>query len=406
MKKLNAKKIIVGTVISMGLALPLTATANGNLLGHPQTVEAATMKVALKHNAFLYNSKGHRVGKRKLYRGHSYTYYSVKSINGKVFYRVGKNRYIKSGNVKTSYILGRKKHAKKHTNRVNTGSIEETNTNTKLTINTAGMGTPKFQVSIDKTNADVFSASHTTTNGSWIGTMALDGTYNAYAEDNDMYEIGNGQWIHSNIAEVISNSSSPNLSTKQDNTKKSPVNNPSHSKNTEKKPTKSSTSSTTSHKTSNSSKSNVIVGNLTSTQKQEVINYFVQMVNADRTKLGRNPLKLDEKLSSESQQRAIHNDIVLLNTGHNDHHEDEHGNSLIPDDAVSEAETGLVVYPNDTPKELAQFAYDQFMLRDASSNWAHKKDLLNSNWKTIGVGVYFAQGTDNYKFGSLVANLR
>ena len=155
MKKLNAKKIIVGTVISMGLALPLTATANGNLLGHPQTVEATTMKIALKHNAFLYNSKGHRVGKRKLYRGHSYTYYSVKNINGKVFYRVGKNRYIKSGNVKTSYILGRKKHAKKHTNRVNTASIEET-TNTKLTINTAGMGTPKFQVSIDRTNADIF----------------------------------------------------------------------------------------------------------------------------------------------------------------------------------------------------------------------------------------------------------
>lgn len=222
MKKLNAKKIIVGTVISMGLALPLTATANGNLLGHPQTVEAATMKVALKHNAFLYNSKGHRVGKRKLSRGHSYTYYSVKSINGKVFYRVGKNRYIKFGNVKTSYILGRKKHAKKHTNRVNTGSIEGTNTNTKLTINTAGMGTPKFQVSIDKTNADVFSASHTTTNGSWIGTMALEGIYNVYAEDNGMYEIGNGQWIHSNIAEVISNGSSQ---TNQNNAKKStPIN--------------------------------------------------------------------------------------------------------------------------------------------------------------------------------------
>lgn len=30
MKNLNAKKIIAGTVISMGLALPLTATTNGN----------------------------------------------------------------------------------------------------------------------------------------------------------------------------------------------------------------------------------------------------------------------------------------------------------------------------------------------------------------------------------------
>ena len=405
MKKLNAKKIIVGTVISMGLALPLTATANGNLLGHPQTVEATTMKIALKHNAFLYNSKGHRVGKRKLYRGHSYTYYSVKNINGKVFYRVGKNRYIKSGNVKTSYILGRKKHAKKHTNRVNTASIEET-TNTKLTINTAGMGTPKFQVSIDRTNADIFSASHTTANGSWIGTMALAGTYNVYAEDNGMYEIGNGQWIHSNIAEIISNSSSPNLSTKQDNTQKSPANTPSHSENIEKKPTKSSTSSTTSHKTSNSSKSNAIVGNLTSTQKQEVINYFVQMINTERTKNGLNPLQLDEKLSAEAQQRAIHDGTTLANTGEEDAHKDEKGNDLMPSDAGGEVEAGIMVYPNDTPKELARFAYNQFMENDADQNWAHKNNLLHSYWTTIGVGIYFAKGTNNFNFGSLVADLK
>lgn len=381
MKKLNAKKIIVGTVISMGLALPLTATANGNLLGHPQTVEAATMKVALKHNAFLYNSKGHRVGKRKLYRGHSYTYYSVKSINGKVFYRVGKNRYIKSGNVKTSYILGRKKHAKKHTNRVNTGSIEETNTNTKLTINTAGMGTPKFQVSIDKTNADVFSASHTTANGSWIGTMVLDGTYNVYAEDNGMYEIGNGQWIHSNIAEVISNGSSQ---TNQNNAKKStPIN--------------TATSNKT-KKASTSSKSQSHTKALpTEADLQDAANRFLEMVNKDRAALGIKPLTLNTHLSEEAKQRSIHDAAHLVKYGTEDNHVDENGNLLLPSDTRAE-----ICSPLSSHNDIAEFAHFEFMKNDAAAHWAHKRDLLNPEYSEIGIGITIGNGTAPITYGSLV----
>lgn len=384
MKKLNAKKIIVGTVISMGLALPLTATANGNLLGHPQTVEAATMKVALKHNAFLYNSKGHRVGKRKLYRGHSYTYYSVKNINGKVFYRVGKNRYIKSGNVKTSYILGRKKYAKKHTNRVNTGSIEETNTNTKLTINTADMGTPKFQVSIDKTNADVFSASHTTTNGSWIGTMALDGTYNVYAEDNGMYEIGNGQWIHSDIAEVISNSSSQTTQTNQNNAKKSiPIN---------------AAISNKTKKTSTSSKSQSHTKALPSeADLQDAANRFLEMVNKDRVALGRKPLTLNANLSEEAKQRSIHDANSLVTTYREDDHKDESGNLLMPGDSQAEIETML-----SSEDDIAKFAYFEFMQNDAAENWGHKKNLLNPAFTQIGIGITIGNGPSTYTYGSLV----
>lgn len=387
MKKLNAKKIIVGTVISMGLALPLTATANGNLLGHPQTVEAATMKVALKHNAFLYNSKGHRVGKRKLYRGHSYTYYSVKSINGKVFYRVGKNRYIKSGNVKTSYILGRKKHAKKHTNRVNTAYIEET-TNTKLTINTAGMGTPKFQVSIDKTNADVFSASHTTANGSWIGTMVLDGTYNVYAEDNGMYEIGNGQWIKSSIAEVISNSSSQTTQTNQNNTEKStPINTA-----TSNKTKKASTSS----KSQSSTKALPTEADL-----QDAANRFLEMVNKDRVALGRKPLILNTHLSEEAKQRSIHDAAHLVKYGTEDNHVDESGNDLMPDDASAEVCTML-----SNKVDIATFAYHQFMYNDAAANWGHKKALLDPSFSEIGIGITIGNGPTMFTYGSLTGDLR
>lgn len=390
MKKLNAKKIIVGTVISMGLTLPLAATTNGNLLGHPQNVEAATMKVALKHNAFLYNSKGHRVGKRKLYRGHSYTYYSVKSINGKVFYRVGKNRYIKSGNVKTSYILGRKKHAKKHTNRVNTGSIEETNTNTKLTINTAGMGTPKFQVSIDKTNADVFSASHTTANGSWIGTMALDGTYNVYAEDNGMYEIGNGQWIHSDIAEVISNNSQQ---TNQGNTDETP------SSNTYAQSTNPATNSK--NKSANNASNSKVV--MTESQKEEVIRYFLQLVNEKRKHEGVSPLTLDSHLSQEATKRAVHDGTTLYNTGDEDHHRDENGNRLVPADASAEVCSGIGF--NGSTKQTAQIAFNGFIYYDADCNWEHKKILLSPSYTKIGLGVFFVDNQGSNNIGSLVGDL-
>lgn len=390
MKKLNAKKIIVGTVISMGLVLPLTATTNGALYGHPQTVEAATKKVTLKHNAFLYNSKGHRVGKRKLYRGHSYTYYSVKRINGKAFYRVGKNRYIKSGNVKTAYLLGRKKHAKKHPNRVNTSSIKETEPNTNLKINTAGMGTPKFQVSIDKTHADIYSASHATSDGSWIGTTWLEGTYNVYAKENDMYEIGKGQWINSDIAEVISNNSHQNTSVKQDNTEKTSANTSlTNSKNT------------TNNKSSNHTSQSKAV--MTESQKEEVIHYFLQLVNEKRKQEGVSPLTLDSHLSQEAAQRAIHDGTTLYNTGAEDNHRDENGNRLTPADARAEVCSGIGF--NGSTKQTAQIAFNGFIYYDADCNWEHKKILLSPAYTKIGLGVFFVDNQGKNNIGSLVGDL-
>ncbi|ABJ57874.1 glucosaminidase domain-containing protein [Lactobacillus delbrueckii] len=53
----------------------------------------------LKHNAYLYNSKGKRVGKSKWLKGSSHTVYggSVK-IKHKQYYIVGLNQYVKKGN--------------------------------------------------------------------------------------------------------------------------------------------------------------------------------------------------------------------------------------------------------------------------------------------------------------------
>ncbi|MDE7055796.1 MAG: SLAP domain-containing protein, partial [Lactobacillus sp.] len=289
MKKLSAKKIIAGTVISMGLVIPLTATNNGALLSQPQTVQAATKKITLKHNAYLYNYRGRRVGRRKLYRHHTYTYYSIKRIHGKKYYRVGKNSYIKASNVLT----------KKHTNKAKTPSNLIPETNSKLSLNTSGLGTPKFQVSIDKTNADIYSTFHAIPHGSWIGTLKLDGTYNVYAEENDMYEIGNGQWIKSGIAEVISGNSSSSNQTTKENTKKS------SDSNTSAKP-----SSTPASKPQNTKKpakphKNAKV-NPSEADLQDAANRFLAMVNKDRAELGIKPLTLNAHLSEEAKQRSVH----------------------------------------------------------------------------------------------------
>ena len=54
----------------------------------------------LSHNAYVYNNKGNRVySAGKMIRGNSLKTYGAKyHINGKGYYRINKNRYIKAGN--------------------------------------------------------------------------------------------------------------------------------------------------------------------------------------------------------------------------------------------------------------------------------------------------------------------
>lgn len=379
MKKLNAKKIIAETVISMGLVIPLTATNNGALLSQPQTVQAATKKITLKHNAYLYNYRGRRVGRRKLYRHHTYTYYSIKRIHGKKYYRVGKNSYIKASNVLT----------KKHTNKAKTPSNLIPETNSKLSLNTSGLGTPKFQVSIDKTNADIYSTFHAIPHGSWIGTLKLDGTYNVYAEENDMYEIGNGQWIKSGIAEVISNNSSQNG---QENTSQSSDSNISaKSSNITASSSKNTNKPATSKKSHKDEKNNPSEADL-----QDAANRFLAMVNEDRAKLGIKPLTLNAHLSAEAKQRSIHDAAHLVKYGTEDKHVDENGNLLLPDDTREE-----ICSPLSRNADIAEFAYFEFMKNDATANWAHKKALLNPEYSEIGIGITIGNGPSIYTYGSL-----
>lgn len=368
MKKSNAKKIIIGTIISMGLAIPLTLTHNHAVLKQPQTVEAATKKITLKRNAYLYNYKGNRVGNKKLYKNHTYTYYSIKKIKGKKYYKISRNRYIKAANVST----------KKHTNKANTPSNLIPEKSPKLSLNTSGLGTPKFQVSIDKTNADIYSASHATADGSWIGAIMLNGTYNVYAKDNGMYEIGKDQWIHSDIAEVVSTSSNKTNQAKLDNSKKVTASNQSSLKNSANTPKQQK-------------------ANPSEADLQDAANKFLAMVNKDREALGRKPLTLNAHLSEEAKQRSIHDAEHLVKYGTEDNHRDENGNHIMPDDSLTEIETML-----NRNLDISAFAYNQFMNNDAEANWGHKNALLNPDFSEIGIGITIGNGPTISTYGSLV----
>ncbi|RMC47614.1 SLAP domain-containing protein [Lactobacillus sp. ESL0228] len=368
MKNTTFKKVILTTVVSVGLATPLIAS-NTNIVPFGQTaiVEAAAKKITLKHNAYLYNYIGHRIGRQKLYRHHSYRYYSVKYIHGKKYYRVGKNRYVKASNV-----------AKMHSYKVKKGSNTTSLTNSSSTtkINTNGMGTPKFQVKIDNNNIDIYSASHAIPHGSWINSIPLHGTYNVYAEENDMYEIGKDQWVNEIDTDSIVQSTNSTSNSSQNNIRNS--------------------SSTSTKKTNGKNPTS-----LTSGQKQTYIERFVEMVNRDREALGRKPLTLNGELSQEAYQRSIHDGMSLVKTGREDHHVDENGNDLMPDDSNAEVCTML-----SNEDDIPSFAYNQFMKNDAGANWEHKEILLSSDYSEIGVGIFIGNGSSTYTYGSLVAELR
>ncbi|MDF7683785.1 SLAP domain-containing protein [Lactobacillus sp. ESL0679] len=102
----------INKIISLSAAALLSISAIGNTTYGtfaPQTVRAAkkatnkkakTFKIKLKKNAKVFTKNGKRKGKKLLKKGQTYTVYGTKTIHGKKFYRISKNRYIKAINAK------------------------------------------------------------------------------------------------------------------------------------------------------------------------------------------------------------------------------------------------------------------------------------------------------------------
>ena len=64
------------------------------------TVQAASSTKKLTHNAAVYNAKGKRVGKKTLKKNKKVRILGTKRINGKAYYKIGKNSYVRTANFK------------------------------------------------------------------------------------------------------------------------------------------------------------------------------------------------------------------------------------------------------------------------------------------------------------------
>lgn len=103
MKKINKKLLtsIAGIVLlSIGF---VSLSSESSSIASVQKVNAATTKVQLKSNAYVYTKQGVRKRVKSLKKGRILNAYSLVTIKGTKYYNIGKGRYIKKANVlKTS----------------------------------------------------------------------------------------------------------------------------------------------------------------------------------------------------------------------------------------------------------------------------------------------------------------
>jgi hypothetical protein len=114
------KKVIFTSMAAVSLGAIVSPA-----ISSPQnTVNAATTTKTLTKNAFIYNIKGKRVKSFKLTKGKKIKILGIKTINGKKYYRIGKNKYVKVANFKTI--------SKPINPEVDTAPVPDTNTNNNI----------------------------------------------------------------------------------------------------------------------------------------------------------------------------------------------------------------------------------------------------------------------------------
>ena len=99
MKKINRKVLtsIAGIVLlSIG---SVSLSSESSSIASVQKLNAATTKVQLKSNAYVYTKRGVRKRVKSLKKGRILNAYSLVTIKGKKYYNIGKGRYIKKTNV-------------------------------------------------------------------------------------------------------------------------------------------------------------------------------------------------------------------------------------------------------------------------------------------------------------------
>lgn len=104
MKKINKKLLtsIAGIVLlSIGF---VSLSSESSSIASVQKVNAATTKVQLKSNAYVYTKQGVRKRVKSLKKGRILNAYSLVTIKGTKYYNIGKGRYIKKTNVQKTIV--------------------------------------------------------------------------------------------------------------------------------------------------------------------------------------------------------------------------------------------------------------------------------------------------------------
>lgn len=369
MEKQNFKKVVASAVLTIGLISPMAMTNQSSnfLLGTTNTVQAATRKIKLTHNAYIYNYRGHRVGRRVIHKHATHIYFSVKKIHGKKYYRIGHNRYVKAGNAKVV-----KKHSKKIIKET-TSAVSKSNTSVNPTsTNTNSLGSPIFKVHVFAGGNDVYKNS---SDNSWFGAKDFkDGIYNVYASKNGKYEIGQNLWISEDAGEKVNGTDTTNTSS---------VNNSSTSSNKVASSKKKHSHSTNQDKLYNSQ------------DIQEVKKYFVKDLNDWREKQGLKPFTLVTSgwLADGANVRANDNVQLIHQTGDFDHVRPNGQPWYTAFAHPYELKGGALTSVSDgsNPEDCAYGAFYRLIYEDAESNWGHKKELqenLSSPKMAIGIAYF------------------
>lgn len=315
-------KITSGLLISLGL---VTVQQN------PSSVSAASSpRVQLRHNSYVYSSTGKRKGKVSLKRGKYLKTFGKRSIKGKVFYRIGKDQYIK---------------------KVNTVIPPKEDKDPVL-----------FTVYL-KDDAEFY----TKPNGenSLYTLMGKQNVYQTYKDSNGntWYRIKYQNWVKSSdtqkskVKEDKEVPTSANWDDPNDNT--------------------SIENDNTSIEVEEEMKSNLPSGTaLDRNTIEETARCFEKLVNDWRASQG---------VATKITYITSRYDYDVSRAVQDAQHYDKYKESDMHAGAIyGELET-LVIY--NTPQKMAQEAFKKFVYEDAQANFAHRDDLKSASLKTIGIGL-------------------
>lgn len=137
MNKRLLVSLSAAAILSVG-----TATLVNNVENDTAVVQAAVHKKKLTKNAYVYNARGKRVGKKVLKKGKTVKILGTKKIHGKKYYRIGKNQYVRTAN----FVVKRSTTSIKASSSSNVAGTVTTNSNGEFTT-TSSKGHSAFPTS-------------------------------------------------------------------------------------------------------------------------------------------------------------------------------------------------------------------------------------------------------------------